>query len=159
LRLELPRQLRVEPRLLEAVRSRLRRLPDARANTQGQLLLVPRPDREPEAGGRMTSVLHRRVERSIRRREVGAANELQRLGSTPLAVHAAVLPLDRERTCVADLVECPEELVEVDVAVTGGDEVPAAFAASEVEVRAQDRAAPVEAALRVLHVDVKDPVR
>ena len=49
LRVELPRQLRMEPRLLEAVRDRLRRLPDARARAEGQLLLVPRPDREPEA--------------------------------------------------------------------------------------------------------------
>ena len=41
----LPRQLRVEPRLLQAVRDRLRRLPDARAGAEGQLLLVPRPHR------------------------------------------------------------------------------------------------------------------
>ena len=35
------------PRLLEAVRDRLRRLPDARARAEGQLLLVPRLHREP----------------------------------------------------------------------------------------------------------------
>ena len=43
LRLEPPRQLRVGLRLLQAVRDRLRRLPDARAGAEGQLLLVPRP--------------------------------------------------------------------------------------------------------------------
>ena len=46
LRLEPARQLRVGLRLLEAVRDRLRRLPDARARPEGQLLLVPRADRE-----------------------------------------------------------------------------------------------------------------
>ena len=47
LRLEPARQLRVGVRLLEAVRDRLRRLPDARARAEGQLLLVPRLHREP----------------------------------------------------------------------------------------------------------------
>src|SRR5207248_361129 len=46
LRLEPARQLRVGVRLLEAVRDRLRRLPDARARAEGQLLLVPRLHRE-----------------------------------------------------------------------------------------------------------------
>ena len=42
LRLEPARQLRVVVRLLEAVRDRLHRLPDARARPEGQLQLVPR---------------------------------------------------------------------------------------------------------------------
>jgi beta-glucosidase/6-phospho-beta-glucosidase/beta-galactosidase len=45
LRLVAARQLRMVARLFEAVRPRLRRLPDPRAHTEGQLLLVPRPDR------------------------------------------------------------------------------------------------------------------
>ena len=47
LRLEHARQLRVGVRLLEAIRDRLHRLPDARARAEGQLLLVPRLHREP----------------------------------------------------------------------------------------------------------------
>ena len=46
LRLEPARQLRVVVRLLEAVRDRLHRLPDARARAEGQLLLVPRLHRD-----------------------------------------------------------------------------------------------------------------
>ena len=49
LRLEPARQLRVGPRLLEAVRDRLRRLSDARARAEGQLRLVPRLHREPSS--------------------------------------------------------------------------------------------------------------
>ena len=46
LRLEPARQLRVGGGVLEALRDRLRRLSDARARAQGQLLLVPRLHRE-----------------------------------------------------------------------------------------------------------------
>ena len=45
LRLVAARQLRVGGRLLEAVRDRLRRLPDARTGPEVELPLVPRPDR------------------------------------------------------------------------------------------------------------------
>jgi hypothetical protein len=43
--------------------------------------------------------------------------------------------------------------------VPGRDEVPPALALAEVQVRGQDRAAAVEAALRVLDVYVVDPIR
>src|SRR5262249_52472675 len=103
--------------------------------------------------------LHRGVERERRRREVGPAHERERVLGAVLAVHPGVLPLDRERPGVADPVECAEELFEVDVAVTGGDEVPAALLLAEVEVRGEDRAASVEPLLRVLDVDMVDAVR
>ena len=93
----------------------------------------------------VAGLLHRRVERDRRRREVGAADERERVRGAPVAVHAAVLPLDRERPVVADPVERAEERLEVDVAVAGRDEVPAARLLAEVQVRAEDRAAAVEA--------------
>src|SRR6478736_5722133 len=101
---------------------------------------------------RLTIALHRRVEGDIRRREVGAAHERERVLCPPLAVHAGVLPLDRERPLVADPVERPEERLEVDVAVPGRDEVPAALRLAEVEMTAEDRPAAVEGTARVLHV-------
>src|SRR3712207_9569614 len=55
-----------------------------------------------------------------------------------LALHAGVLPLDRERPLVTGPVERPHELLEVDVAVPGGHEVPAAVRVAEVQVRAED---------------------
>ena len=76
----------------------------------------------------------------------------------PVAVHAAVLPFDRERALVADPVQRAEEVLEVDVAVAGRDEVPAARLLAEVQVRGEDRAASVEPLLRVLDVHVVDPV-
>ena len=51
-----------------------------------------------------------------------------------------------------------KKLLEVDVAVAGGDEVPAARLLAEVQVRREDRAAAVEPLARVLDVDVVDPV-
>ena len=55
LRVEPARQLRVGAGLLEAVRGGLRRLPDARARPEGQLLLVPRPHRRQRQQGRSTA--------------------------------------------------------------------------------------------------------
>ena len=55
-----------------------------------------------------------------------------RFGGAPFAVHAHVLPLDRQRAVVADPVQRAEQLVEVDVAVAGRDEVPAAVAVAEL---------------------------
>ena len=92
------------------------------------------------------------------RGEVGPADEASGVRRAPVAVHAGVLPLDRERALVADPVERAEELLEVDVAVAGRDEVPAARVIAEAEVRAEDRAASVEPFARVLHVHVVDAV-
>src|SRR5438093_475986 len=94
---------------------------------------------------------HRGVERDLRRREVDAAHERECLLCAALALHAGVLPLDRERTGVADPVQRAHDGVEVDVSVPRRDEVPAALAVAEVEVRREDRAPPVEPPLRVLY--------
>ena len=101
---------------------------------------------------------HRSVEREARRGEVRVADEGEGVLGAVLAIHARVLPLDRKRPVVADAVERPEECLEVDVAVAGRDEVPAAGLLTEVQVRPEDRAAPVESLLRVLHVHVVDAV-
>src|SRR3954469_16557414 len=99
----------------------------------------------------ISTPLHRRVEGDRRRREVGAAHEGERVLRAPLAVHARVLPLDRERARVADPVQRPEEGLEVDVAVPGRDEIPPALLLAEVEGRSEDRAPAVEALEGVLH--------
>src|SRR5438876_318669 len=69
--------------------------------------------------GLAASLLHGGVEGELRRREVGPADERERVLRPVLAVHAAVLPLDRERPLVADPVQRAEERLEVDVAVAG----------------------------------------
>ena len=74
-------------------------------------------------------------EKSVWRRKCGVRR-------APLAVHAGVLPLDGERPVVADAVQDAEERLEVDVAVAGRDEGPAAVGLAEVDVRAEDRARP-----------------
>src|SRR5215217_5056782 len=68
-----------------------------------------------------------RVEGCLRRTNaVHAPNEVQCLGCTIEPIHAGVLPFNRDRTRVADVVEHPEDVLPAGVAVTGGDEVPAA---------------------------------
>src|SRR3954451_16787343 len=96
------------------------------------------------------------VEGDAARREVRRAHEGQRVRRAPVAVHARVLPLDRERALVADAVERADHRLEVHVAVAGGDEVPAAAGLAEVEMAAEDRRAAVQAALGVLDVRVED---
>src|SRR5437899_4076403 len=100
-----------------------------------------------ESGARL---LHRRIERDLRRREVRPTDECEPVGCAPVPVHAAVLPFDRQRPCVADPIQRAKELLEVDVAVAGRDEVPAARLLAEVQVRAEDRPTAVEPSLRVL---------
>ena len=55
-------------------------------------------------------------------------------------------------------VELADDLLEIDVAVAGGAEVPAAPQVAERQVRAEDAGLAVERHGRVLHVDMVDPV-
>src|SRR5437899_4914841 len=98
------------------------------------------------------------VERDAGRSEISPAHEGQGVRSTPIAVHAGVLPLDRERTVVPDAVQGSDERFEVDVAMAGRDDDPTPIRLAEVDVRAQDRAVSVEQLLRVLDVDVIDAI-
>ena len=70
-----------------------------------------------------------------------------------------VFPLDRERAVVADGVQGPGDLLEVDLAAARRAEVPAAAGVAEVQVRAEDARLAVERPRGVLDVDVVDPVR
>src|SRR5207253_2521887 len=90
--------------------------------------------------------------------EVDAAHELQRFPRSRLAVHARVFPLDGERPLVAGRVQGADDLVEVDVAVAEGAEIPAAAGVAEGQVGAEDAGAAVEADGAVLHVHMEDPL-
>src|ERR1700730_9501039 len=76
--------------------------------------------------------------------EVGATHEGQCIGRTPIAVHARVLPFDRQRTFVPDPGEGAEQRFEVHVAMTWGHKSPAPVRLTKVDVGAEDRPAPVE---------------
>src|SRR5437762_1577115 len=71
-------------------------------------------------------------------------DEAGRLGGAVLAVHAAVFPLDREGAVIADLIERPRDLLEVDLASARRAEVPAAAGVAEIEVRGEDPGPAVE---------------
>src|SRR5690606_31311175 len=95
----------------------------------GQLRqITPRPS--PLTSGarpRDGSVLPERgVEGRLGHAPEEAADEADRLRRAAQAVHAGVLPLDRDRALVADRAEGTERVLPRNVAVAGGDEVPAA---------------------------------
>src|SRR5215218_9078364 len=87
-----------------------------------------------------------------------AADEPERVGCPDAAVHAGVLPLDADRAGVADGVEHAEDRFPRNVAVAGGDEVPAAPRIGPRQVRRQPAVTPVELLDRFLAVHVVDPV-
>ena len=59
---------------------------------------------------------------------------------------------------IADRCQRSEEVVESHIAVAGRHEIPSAPVVSELQVRAEDRAPAIQTALRVLYVNVVDPV-
>src|SRR5690349_23420854 len=85
----------------------------------------------------------RRVEGGVGLVEGQPADELEGLGGADEAVHAGVLPLDADRTVVADGVEHPEGRLPRDVAMAGRDEVPAAPRVGPREVGAEAAVAAV----------------
>jgi hypothetical protein len=113
------------------------------------------PDRE------RFSICRRRRRKAIGcwTREIQAADEGRGLGGAVHAVHADVLPLDRERAAVADVVEGDDDVLELDVAATGRAEIPEPAGVAEVGVAAEDAHRAVAVAPpHVLHVDVIDAV-
>ena len=70
--------------------------------------------------------------------EVYALDEAERLGGAVLAVHAAVLPLDRERALVVYAVEGADDLLEVDLAAAHAAEIPISVHVAEGEVPAEN---------------------
>src|SRR6185312_11410140 len=85
-------------------------------------------------------------------------DETECLRGADEALHAGVLPFDADRAVVADRVEHAEDPFPGDVAVSGGDEVPAAARIAPGQVRAEPAVAPVEVPGRVLAVHVVDAV-
>src|SRR5919202_2687527 len=79
-----------------------------------------------------------RVEGALRGREVEALDEGGGLRGTVRAVHAAVFPLDRERSVVADAVQRAHDLLEVHATAPRRAEIPAPAGIAKVEVRAPD---------------------
>src|SRR3954471_10742008 len=100
----------------------------------------------------------RRVERGRRRLEVVPLQSFQCLRCALEPVHAGVLPLDRDGALVVDGAQHAEDVLPGDVAVPGGDEVPAAARVAPGQVGAEAAVAAVEAFAGFLAVDVVDPV-
>src|SRR5947207_1593474 len=71
-------------------------------------------------------LLERRIERSAAGRKILLLDETARLASPEFTVHAAVFPLHREWSLVADAVQLPDDFLEVYGAPTRAAEVPAA---------------------------------
>src|SRR3954462_12082943 len=100
----------------------------------------------------------RGVEGGGGRVEHESPDELHGLLGTAQPVHPGVLPLHGDGAGVADGVERAERLLPRDVAVARRHEVPAAPRVGPRQVGAEAAVAAVEALLRVLAVDVVDPV-
>src|SRR4051794_26635941 len=101
----------------------------------------------------------RGIERGVRRPEVHRLHERARLARTGLAVHADVLPLDRERAVVACRVEVPDDLFELDLAAADRAELPEALRVAERQVAAEHAGWTRHVGPpHVLHVDVIDAI-
>src|SRR3954452_13476330 len=99
------------------------------------------------------------VEGGGRRLDLGQpADEGEGVGSADGPVHAGVLPLDGDRASVVDAVEHPEDRLPGHVPVAGGDEVPAPARVAPGQVRGEPAVATVQPHLRLLAVDVVDPL-
>src|SRR4028118_1424709 len=100
----------------------------------------------------------RGVEGRRRRLEVHAPNEGGRLPRSVHPVHAGILPLNGERTVIADAVEDSDHRLEVHAPARDRTEVPTSAVVAEGEVRGEDAALAVERPYGVLHMHVVDPV-
>src|SRR5690606_17092524 len=117
------------------------------------------PDTSPMAG-RNLILLKSRVKLHLTWSKAhGTADKVGRLARTKFTLHTAVLPFDRERPGVADLVERPRDLFEVHAATPGRAEVPAAPRITEIQVTGQDARLAVERRDGVLDVHVVNPIR
>src|SRR5690348_4506442 len=115
----------------------------------------PAPEPQPPS----SALRKRRVECYAARLEVELFDKLARLAGTMLAVHADVLPLDRERAVILRLVECPDDLLEVHTAAPRRPEVPAAPRVAEVEMATENAGSAVECHDGVFDVNVINPIR
>jgi len=70
--------------------------------------------------------------------EVQTADETGGFCTSMNAVHADIFPLDGERTTVADIIECDDEILKLDVTAAGRTEVPEASGIAKVSVATED---------------------
>src|ERR1051326_7247310 len=110
-------------------------------------------------GKSLVLLVELRVEDDRARGEIDLAHEGAGFRRAVHAVHAAVFPLDAERAAVADVVQGDDDVLELDVAVAEGAEIPVAPRVAEGHVTAEDTNCAVAVAPPdVLHVDVIDAV-
>ena len=99
---------------------------------------------------------HVSIESDARGRKVHVAHEGERLLCAEFAVHAVVLPFNRERTAVTDCVLCAHDLIKVDIPMSQRAEVPAAPQIAERKMGSQNSGSAVQGYGGIFHVDVID---
>src|SRR5262249_22273966 len=101
----------------------------------------------------------RRVERSSARGEIIGLHIPARLRCSIDPVHSDVLPLDRERTPVSDVVQRDDDLFEMDVAVANRTKIPVPAMMDKLGVTAKSaNVAIAMAPPGIFHMSVIDPV-
>src|SRR5829696_9177564 len=75
------------------------------------------------------------------------------------AIHATVFPFDRKRAIIADAVQHANDRFQIDITMTGRDEIPTTAWITEVQVRTEDAGETVQVEFRVLDVNMVDAIR
>ena len=70
--------------------------------------------------------------------EIQLAHVCGTLGSTVETIHATVLPFHTEWTCVADVIECDDDVFKVDIATTNAAEIPETTSITEISVTTEN---------------------
>ncbi len=91
--------------------------------------------------------------------EIGRLNDLDGFRRAVFPIHAAVFPLDRERAIITDAVQHTDDGFQIDIAMTGRDEIPTAPGITETQMRTEDAGETVQIELRVLDMHMIDAVR
>ena len=74
-------------------------------------------------------------------------------------IHADVLPFNRERTSVADIIERYDDVLELDVTVADRSKIPVTSVVAEVGVTPKDTRIPIAVTPpRVLHMRMVDTI-
>src|SRR3989344_5848353 len=89
--------------------------------------------------------------------EIHPVHELAGLASTVFAIHLSVLPLNRERAVIMDIVESTDDLSEIDTTVTQAAEIPRTARVAEADVSAEHTCfARMPRHVGILHVNVEN---
>src|SRR6516164_25937 len=101
----------------------------------------------------------RRVERRSARGKIIGLHISARLRCSMDSVHSGVLPFDRERATVSDVVQRDNDLFETDVAVANRTEIPVPAIIAKIGVAAKNaNVAIAMAPPGIFHMSVIDPV-